>query len=100
MENLKIKWTFEAKSTYKENVLYLKLNWDKKTLENFINRTEKDLSILKDNPYAGVYDSILNCRKFLIVKQIYLLYTFDNEKKEIILITFWNNSRKPLKNLL
>ncbi len=95
---MEIIWTLTAKNTFKNNIKYLLKEWSKKEVDNFINEVYKELETLSEYPLIGTLDEDLKCRKFVIVKQITLLYNFEGNN--LYLLNFWNNYQKPLKKLL
>ncbi|MDR1876270.1 MAG: hypothetical protein LBQ84_01455 [Flavobacteriaceae bacterium] len=90
---MKIIWSYTAHRTFKENLLYLKKEWDNRTIITFINKVDLEVKKLSENPYLG---SVLDdkYRKLLIVKQIYAIYRIT-DKQEIFILTFWNNYQNP-----
>ncbi len=48
---LNINWTAEAKLTYGNILEYLQEEWSIKEVQGFINRTEKVIQIISQQPY-------------------------------------------------
>lgn len=94
---MKIIWTHEAILSFKQNILYLTENWSLEEIREFKVKTKSVLKNLKDNPKMGYYDDDWQCHRILVLKQITLFYSPENE--EIVLISFWNNKRKPIRRL-
>lgn len=95
---MEITWTEEATLSFKKNILYLKEKWSLNEINEFKAKTKSLLGNLKDNPMMGYYDHDWGCNRILIVSQITLFYFVDRNK--IVLISFWNNKRKPIKKLI
>ncbi len=87
-------WTAEAKNTFYDNIQYLKKQWSVNEVNTFVKKSFKIIDIIKTNPEIGQYDERWGCRKFLVTSQVYLFYKVG--KKNLILITFWNNYQKPI----
>lgn len=95
---MEIIWTLTAKSTFKNNIKYLLEDWTHKEVVSFTNEVYKKLDLLAIHPNLGRFDDDLKCNKYVIVKQITLLYLIEGDK--IYLLNFWNNYKKLLKKLL
>ena len=85
-----------AKRINRENLEYVRTQYGKKVLEQYILKTEKVFKVLEEFPKAGSYESEYNFYKILIIKPICLLYRINGNK--IIIMTFWNNKKKPFWN--
>ncbi|MET4081077.1 plasmid stabilization system protein ParE [Pedobacter sp. UYP30] len=94
---MEIKWTDEAKETFKSNIRYLLEEWTHKEVVNFTHEVYKKLDLLAKYPDLGSYDDELKCNRYFVVKQITLFYMVQFD--EIVLLSFWNNYKKPLKRL-
>ena len=95
---MEIIWSLTAKTSFKSNVKYLKEEWSAKEIVKFTEEVYKKLELLAVNPNMGRYDEELRCKKFVLTKQITLLYLIEDDI--IYLLRFWNNYQKPLKRLL
>jgi plasmid stabilization system protein ParE len=91
---MEIIWTDEAKKTFKNNINYLKENWSKNEVQNFVLEAFNSIETIKKMPHIGKYDAFFECNILLVVKQISLFYDVKEEK--IILLTFWDNRQKPI----
>lgn len=85
-----------AKRINHENLNYILKKYGQNVLEQYILKTEKVFSVLSEFPKAGIFESKYDFYKILIIKQIYLLYRIRGNK--IIIMTFWNNKKKPFWN--
>jgi hypothetical protein len=90
---MEIVWTFEAKKTFKKNMIYLKNHWTKKEVDNFALEAFRTIEIVQKNPHIGKYSEDYGCHILVVVKQISLFYEIENNK--IILISFWDNRQEP-----
>lgn len=90
---MEIVWTNQASKTHRENIEYLLNQWTYKEVHNFNDEVIKIANLLKKNSKLGKWDEDWKCYKILVIKPITLYYTI--EEKKIVLITFWNNYKKP-----
>ena len=95
---MEIIWTLTAKNSFKSNIKYLLEDWTYREVVNFTNEVYKKLDLIALHPNMGLFDGELKCNKYVILKQITLLYSIDGNT--IYLLNFWNNYRKPLKKML
>jgi len=90
-----ITWSKEAANDYAANIDYLLEEWSVKDAQEFIDKSGHIIKIIAVLPKAFPAADYKNVRKAVVSKQITLLYRID--KKGIILLRFWNNSRNPEK---
>ena len=93
-----IKWSDEAKKTFDDNIQYLAEEWGEREVRNFINTTNSKIQNIELNPklYQLSYKNP-SIRRCGINKSITLFYKYFPVKKEVILLTFWNNRKNPKK---
>jgi plasmid stabilization system protein ParE len=95
---MKISWSPQAKKEYEKILMYLNEFWSLKEIENFIIKTETVLNGIQENPYMFVKSTKKkNVCKALINKQNSVFYYIKPLKKEIVLLSFWDNRKKPKK---
>ncbi|MEX2410259.1 MAG: type II toxin-antitoxin system RelE/ParE family toxin [Candidatus Paceibacterota bacterium] len=95
---MKISWTFTARITYIKVLDHLSVNWTKKEVENFINEVEALLEQISSNPEMfQASRKRKNVRKGHITRHNTLYYRIKPRKKELELITFWDNRQDPKK---
>ena len=95
---MKISWTPTAKRTYFIILGHLAENWTTREVENFINEVESLLSQIADNPEMfQASRKKKHVRKGLITKHNTLYYRIRPRKKELELISFWDNRQDPEK---
>lgn len=93
---MKIRWTSKAKSDFNKVLEYLSDNWGIREIENFINQTDSVLQGIAKNPQMFIESTKKrDVRKGLITKHNSLFYKINTQKKEIILLAFWDNRRDP-----
>ncbi|MBK8350783.1 MAG: hypothetical protein KA174_09765 [Chitinophagales bacterium] len=93
-----IVWTKKAAESYNKNIKYLEENWSEKVIEDFTNKTNKQLELIAIYPYAAISTpKSKNLRKLLIVKQISCFYSINETKNRITVHLFWNNFQNPKK---
>lgn len=75
---MEIKWTDEAKKTFKSNIKYLLEEWTQKEVVKFTNEVYKKLEHLAKYPDLGSYVDELQCNRLLCCKTNYFaLYGSD-----------------------
>ena len=95
---MKISWTPTAKKTYFAVLDYLEEAWTEKEVLNFIEEVNTLLIQISNNP--EMFHLSLkkkNIRKGLITKHNSLYYRIKPRKKELELLTFWDNRQNPGK---
>ena len=93
---MKVSWTPTARKTYFKVLEYLGETWTTREVKNFVDKTEKVLSlIVKDPEMYEASRKKKNVRKGFITKYNTLYYRIKPRKKELELITFWDNRQDP-----
>ena len=95
-----ISWTPTAIKTYFKVLDYLEGAWTKKEVRNFAAEVEKVLSQITENP--DMFEASRkkkNIRKGYITSHNTLYYRVKPLKKELELLTFWDNRQNPEKKL-
>ncbi len=95
---LKVIWSPQAIETFSEIVDYLHKYWTEKEVTNFVRQSNKIIEHICYNP--GMYresEKKKHQHRAFIFKPVSLVYRYKPRKKEIELITFWNNRRNPKK---
>jgi plasmid stabilization system protein ParE len=93
-----ITWTSRAKSDFNKILEYLYNNWGAKEVNEFIDLTDSILENIAENPQMFIESTKKrNVHKGFITKQNSMFYKFKPRKKEIILLTFWDNRKDPKK---
>ncbi len=98
-----IAWTPKAINSYKKNIKFLADNWSEKVVEDFINKTDKQIALISDYPYVAIATpNSKKFRKLLIVKQITCFYSVSEDKNRITIHLFWNimPQTKEAKNII
>jgi len=94
----KIEWSQKAQGTFGEILNYLAKEWSEKEVAAFVERVEKKLALIRQFPRLGVPGKIKrNTFRTVVHKRVTLVYFFKPVKKEIVLVTFWNNWQNPEK---
>jgi plasmid stabilization system protein ParE len=86
-------WKDTAKQDYWQNIDYLLERWTATEAENFIQTVEEHLNIIKKKPYTFQKANYRDTYYVVIVKQITLYYSIDDNK--VNLLRFWNNAKDP-----
>jgi len=94
---MKLNWTPESENSFNQNLEYLSKEWDAVVLNNFLDRVEEALEIIKSNPKLyPLHRPKENVRKCVIHERIILYYKIMDEDA-IDLLTFWNTYQDPTK---
>jgi plasmid stabilization system protein ParE len=93
---MKVSWTPTARKTYFKILDYLEISWTEKELQNFIDEVDQVIKHIAKDPH--MYEASRkkkNVRKGFITKHNTLYYRIKPRKKELELITFWDNRQDP-----
>lgn len=92
-----IKWSDKAKTSFNENIDYLREDWNEQVLIDFLDRVDEVLNKIEYDPLLyPLYKHIQNIHKCVVSGQITLYYQISDEKN-IDLIVFWNVYQNPKK---
>ncbi len=95
---MEIIWTPRAKNDFNKVLAFLYKNWGIREVQNFVKHTDAVLEGIAINPRMFVESSIKkNVRKGFVTKHNSLFYRINPRKKEITLLTFWDNRQDPDK---
>ena len=95
---MKISWTPTARKTYFNVLDYLEEAWSKREVQNFADEVEKVLNQITENPdMFEASGKKKNIRKGYITRHNALYYRVKPGKKELELLTFWDNRQDPVK---
>ena len=95
---MKVRWTPTSKITYLKVIAYLDEFWTTRELQNFVDTVENIISQIADEPL--MFEASCkkkNIRKGFVTKHNTLYYRIKPRKKEIELLTFWDNRQNPDK---
>jgi hypothetical protein len=98
---MEIIWSSKARISFFQVLEYLDQNWTKKEIIQFFSRVELVIHTLQKNPLIFPV-SIKNkeIRKAFVDKNNSLFYQVDHHKKQIYLLTFFDNRQNPERLLL
>jgi plasmid stabilization system protein ParE len=91
----KVVWTPEALSSFKKILEYLKENWSKKEIDNFIKATNNTIEYISKNPKMFRSTNYKDIHEALVTPHNLLIYKIYPTKIDII--TFWDTRRNPKK---
>ncbi|MBK8806438.1 MAG: type II toxin-antitoxin system RelE/ParE family toxin [Bacteroidales bacterium] len=95
---MKIFWSVKAQEEYGKVLEYLEEHWSIQEVERFIKKTESVLNAIQEQPLMYVKSTKKkNVCKALITKHNSFFYYIKPLKKEIILLSFWDNRKNPRK---
>ncbi|MCD6010426.1 MAG: hypothetical protein K0Q79_288 [Flavipsychrobacter sp.] len=93
-----IVWSAEARHTYLAIIEYLNKEWSEKEVSNFVLRVHNKLILLSAQPAIGrVHKRKYKVHITLVHKNVSLVYHIRPLKKEIVLLSFWDNRQDPAK---
>ena len=97
-----INWKPLSEITFAEEMDFILRKWNKLEMDKFALLVEENLIRISITPTIGNFKSEFNCYSIVISKQTTLFYKIIEEKSQIDLVLFWNNSQNPnlLSNLL
>ncbi|MCW3807030.1 type II toxin-antitoxin system RelE/ParE family toxin [Plebeiibacterium marinum] len=95
---MKVIWTKRAKQDYLNVIEYIHENWGIKEVSDFVGKTNDTIKTVATNSKAFVASTKRkNVYKGFVTKHNSLFYQVRPRKKEIILLTFWDNRQNPQK---
>lgn len=75
---------------------YLVINWSIKVKNEFINKIDKSIKLIKEHPESfPASEKEKGLRKCVVTKQTTLYYRFDD--KQIKVVTLFDNRQNPSK---
>ena len=78
-------WSPSAENDFEEILNYLSINWDNRIVNNFIDRLDKYIGVIDNNPkYFPLINKKLKIRKCVITKQNSLFYRASKDRIELI----------------
>lgn len=91
----RIDWSPRALDDYEQNITYLLLEWQEREVNTFVRKVTQTIANIQLRPemYPTLEGASITTRKAVVVKQISLIYTFDEDR--ILLLNFWNNYKDP-----
>ena len=82
-----ILWTNSAKISFQKIIDWLRQEWSDKEADKFIHRTEQMLSVLKRHPeMCRTSPKIKNVRIGILDKHTQIIYSYQSQKKQIVLV--------------
>jgi len=95
---MKISWTPTALATYFKVCDYIEQEFDNKSTNDFITKTNKVLELIAKEPLMfEASKTKKNVRKGFVTEQTSLFYRIRKRKEEIEILTFWDNRQDPAK---
>jgi len=81
-------WAPQAKQDFWNNIDYLKTEWSEKAAQNFIDKVNTTIELLKNDNVLFIKTNYKSVYKIVITKHISLYYRIENTNLE--LLRFWN----------
>jgi plasmid stabilization system protein ParE len=92
-----LRWTHEATKTLQQNADYRFKEWGDKVANDFLDRVEGLLGLIKQNPRIyPLHSSSRTVQKCIVNKRIILFFEIKSENF-INLLTFWNTYQDLVK---
>ena len=91
----KIEWKTIAIFSYFNKLDFILSKWNEIEVQKFEDLVYDFLETLSKTPEIGVFNPEINCFSIVISKQTTLYYKIIEDKSQIDLILFWNNSKSP-----
>ncbi len=94
----KVLWTNRAIKTADDVVKYLREEWTKKEVDNFLDKVDDIITTIEINPKlfrASIKRP--NIHLAIIKRKTLLVYQIRPNKKQIALLLFWNPKQNPKK---
>lgn len=91
----KIQWKPIATDSYFDEMNFILSKWNEIEVQKFEDLVYDFLDSVSKTSTIGIYKSENKCHSIVISKQTTLYYKINEEKSQIDLILFWNNSQNP-----
>lgn len=91
----KIEWKTIAAFSYFNELDFILSKWNEIEVQKFEDLVYDFLETLSKTPEIGIFNPEINCFSIVISKQTTLYYKIIEDKSQIDLILFWNNSKSP-----
>jgi plasmid stabilization system protein ParE len=96
--NYQVQWSNQAIKTVNSVIKYLREEWTEKEVDNFLNKLDDVVSMIEINPEL-FRESIKKKHVHLAIikRRTLLVYQVRPQKKQVILLMFWNPKQNPKK---
>ncbi|MBB4803761.1 plasmid stabilization system protein ParE [Flavobacterium nitrogenifigens] len=88
-------WSPQARQDFWNNIDYLEAEWSEKIAQNFIEKVNTTITLLKNDNVLFLKTNYKNVYKIVITKHISLYYRIENTNLE--LLRFWNTFQDTKK---
>ena len=88
-------WAPQAKQDFWNYIDYLEAEWSEKVAQNFIEKVNTTIALLKNDNVLFLKTNYKNVYKIVITKHISLYYRIENTNLE--LLRFWNTFQDTKK---
>jgi plasmid stabilization system protein ParE len=93
---MQIYWSRNAKSDYWSNIDFIIEHWDLSVAQSFIEKTNRTILVIQNNPEAYPISDYKNVRRAVIIPQIVLFYRINSDES-IDLLRIWSSFQNPEK---
>ena len=96
--NYQVQWSNQAIKTVNSVIKYLREEWTEKEVDNFLNKLDDVVSMIEINPelFRGSIKK-KHVHLAIIKRRTLLVYQVRPQKKQVILLMFWNPKQNPKK---
>ena len=96
--NYQVHWSNQAIKTVNGVINYLREEWTEKEVDDFLNKVDDVVSMIEINPELFRASAKKKHVHLAVIKRRTLLvYQVRSQKKQVILLMFWNPKRSPKK---
>jgi len=85
---MNVTWAPQAKKDFWNNIDYLEGEWSEKAAQNFIDKVNTTIELLKNDNVLFIKTNFKSVYKIVITKHISLYYRIENTNLD--LLRFWN----------
>jgi plasmid stabilization system protein ParE len=95
----KVIWAPKAIITFENVIDYLQSHWTEKQIKYFVERTDKTIHLISNNPYLFRGSEKEDLHEVVITKHNILLYQVSVKERSIELLAFFDTRQNPKKKL-
>ena len=92
---MRIVWTPEATTTYENELHYILDRFGARVALSFAKNTLHCIHLIQQGLIDAPYSKSTNAYFLVLSKQSTLVYRWNTDKSQLIILLFWNNKRDP-----
>ena len=93
---MQIRWTEISLEDYDDCINYLENYFSEKEVLNFIFQMDTSVKLISENPYTFPISEYKNVRYLVIIPQVTIFYSINDNDCIYILRVFSNRKNKPI----